>query len=177
LVAILSECLSINENGCTYGIVMNITVYVYYFYFLDPVTKSTLSDAIMAENNGKSETTVTLNETPAEESPGCSTSTWSTPESVSSCSSSSSSSEQVDNYFWPNLQEHHKDKFYPEKDLEIFFLDSPESTKCFSELYSPWEKGENKMSRDSIQVSNDMYVSVEEFHNLLLQRIENLHLE
>lgn len=100
------------------------------------------------------------------------------PPHQNSTSASSSTSEQVDNYFWPNLEKHHRNKCYPEKNLDIFFFDSsPESTKCFSELYSPWEKEEKIMSKESIQVSNDMCVSLEEFHNLLVEKLDKLHLD
>lgn len=33
------------------------------------------------------------------------------------------------------------------------------------------------MSKESIQVSNDMCVSLEEFHNLLVEKLDKLHLD
>lgn len=44
------------------------------------------------------------------------------PPHQNSTSASSSTSEQVDNYFWPNLEKHHRNKCYPEKNLDMFFL-------------------------------------------------------
>lgn len=148
------------------------------------MTRKALADAIRAQNTGNeppctsNEMPCTSNETPVENESPCSSSRSSFSSTPESTSASSSTSEQVDNYFWPNLEKHHRNKCYPEKYLDIFFFDSsPESTKCFSELYSPWEKEEKIMSKESIQVSNDMCVSLEEFHNLLVEKLDKLHLD
>lgn len=59
--------------------------------------------------------------------------------------------EQVDNYFWLNLEKYYRIKCYFEKNLDIFFFDLLfESIKCFFEFYFFWEKEEKIMLKESI---------------------------
>lgn len=92
------------------------------------MTRKALADAIRAQNTGNeppctsNEMPCTSNETPVENESPCSSSRSSFSSTPESTSASSSTSEQVDNYFWPNLEKHHRNKCYPEKNLDIFFL-------------------------------------------------------
>lgn len=148
------------------------------------MTRKALADAIRAQNTGNeppwtsNEMPCTSNETPVENESPCSSSRSSfssTPEFYQCLIINIRTGRQL---FLAKFRKTSQKQMLPWEKFRYFFFDSsPESTKCFSELYSPWEKEEKIMSKESIQVSNDMCVSLEEFHNLLVEKLDKLHLD
>lgn len=106
----------------------------------------------------------TSNETPLPSTD----SSFSPPESTSALSSAP---EQVDNYLWPNLEKQHRDEFYPEKKKIYFLLIAWKDKIFFWTLFflGKWRKDYGKRTYSCAKWY--MCVSLEEFHNLLVEKL------
>lgn len=127
-------------------------------FILDPETKKAIKDAIISTFDNR--------DTPKDSASHENTSSSSSDTASSSCSGDS----QVD---W-NFQENHSLKSLPDKNLDFLLMSTCESTKCFTALWtnSVIEDADSATQKNIIRISNDIAVNVEEYHSLLLEKLD-----